>query len=69
MIRCYVTDDTLDNEGVASLVITGHASPLVCAGASALWNVFTDGLARLAKEHPKQMTYQATVKKKQSTRR
>ena len=69
MIRVYSVQDTLDNEGGSTLIITGHANEKVCAGVSALWATFNAGLAMLAKEYPKQIAYHATVKKKQSTRR
>jgi uncharacterized protein YsxB (DUF464 family) len=69
MIRIFMVQDTLDDEGASTLLITGHANPLVCAGVSALWHTFNDGLARIAKEHPRQVAYHATLKKKQSTRR
>jgi uncharacterized protein YsxB (DUF464 family) len=69
VIRVYTIQDTLDDEGASTLLITGHANEQVCAGVSALWHTFTDGLARMAKENPRHLAYHATLKKKQSTRR
>ncbi len=69
MIRVSVIQDTLDSEGGMVIYITGHANPVICAGVSAVVHTAIDGLARMAKENPKQLAYQSTLKKKQSTRR
>ncbi len=69
MIRVNVHLDSLDSEGGMVIYITGHATPVVCAGVSAVVNTAIDGLARMAKENPKHLAFQSTAKKKQSTRR
>jgi uncharacterized protein YsxB (DUF464 family) len=51
------------------IYITGHATSTVCAGVSAVVHTAIDGLARMAKENPKQLAYQSTLKKKATARR
>jgi uncharacterized protein YsxB (DUF464 family) len=69
MIRVQLVHDALDSEGGMVIYITGHATATVCAGVSAVVHTALDGLARMAKENPRQLDYQSTIKKKQSTRR
>jgi uncharacterized protein YsxB (DUF464 family) len=57
MIRVYAIQDTLDDEGGSTLVITGHANAQVCAGVSALWRTMLLGFAALAKAYPKQIVF------------
>ena len=64
MIRVYAIEDTLDDEGGCTLVITGHANPIVCAGASAIWRTMLAGYALIAKEYPRQLSFQLVQKKK-----
>lgn len=64
MIRVYAIQDTLDNEGGCTLVITGHGSEKVCAGASSLWATMLLGYAAMAKEYPRQISFQLVAKKK-----
>jgi len=64
VIRVYAIEDTLDDEGGCTLVITGHANPIVCAGASAIWRTMLAGYALIAKEYPRQLSFQLVTKKK-----
>jgi uncharacterized protein YsxB (DUF464 family) len=64
MIRVYAIQDELDNEGGLTLVITGHGSKKVCAGASALWHTMLLGYERMASEYPKEISFESIVKKK-----
>jgi hypothetical protein len=68
-IRVYAIEDTLDNEGGLTLVITGHGNEKVCAGASALWRTMLAGYALIAKEYPRQLSFQLVAKKKKVTGR
>ena len=69
MIRVYAIEDTLDDEGGCTLVITGHANPIVCAGASAIWRTMLAGYALIAKEYPRQLSFQLVQKKKKGKNR
>lgn len=69
MIRVTAIEDTLDSEGGLTLVITGHANATVCAGASALWRTMLAGYALIAKEYPRQLSFQLITKKKKVTGR
>jgi uncharacterized protein YsxB (DUF464 family) len=69
VIRIVALEDSLDNEGGCTLVITGHGSEKVCAGASALWATMLLGYAQMAKEYPRQISFQKVEKKKPSARR
>jgi uncharacterized protein YsxB (DUF464 family) len=69
MIRVTAIQDELDSEGGCTLIITGHASEKVCAGASALWATMLLGYAAMAKEYPKQISFQKVEKKKPTARR
>lgn len=74
MIRVTAVQDTLDDEGGSTLIITGHGSDnepghLACARASTLWHTMLLGFAALAKAYPRQVQFQKIEKKKQSTRR
>ena len=69
MIRVYAIEDTLDDEGGCPLVITGHANPIVCAGASAIWRTMLAGYALIAKEYPRQLSFQLVQKKKKGKNR
>jgi uncharacterized protein YsxB (DUF464 family) len=69
VIRVHVHQDALDSEGGMVIYITGHATSTVCAGVSAVVHTAIDGLARMAKENPKQLAYQSTLKKKATARR
>jgi uncharacterized protein YsxB (DUF464 family) len=64
VIRIVAVEDTLDNEGGCTLIITGHANPVVCAGASALWRTVLLGYAAIAKEYPRQLSFQLVKKEK-----
>lgn len=64
MIRVYAIEDSLDNEGGSTLVITGHANEKVCAGVSALWRTMLAGYALMAKTYPRQLSFQLVEKKK-----
>ena len=57
MIRAYSVEDTLDNEGGWTIILTGHGSENVCAGVSAILHAAVDGLERMAKENPRQLTF------------
>jgi uncharacterized protein YsxB (DUF464 family) len=63
VIRVYALEDSLDSEGGLTLIVTGHADEKVCAGASALWHTMLAGYAMMAKEYPKQISFQSAVKK------
>lgn len=69
MIRVYAIEDTLDSEGGLTLIITGHGNEKVCAGASALWRTMLAGYALIAKEYPRQLSFQLVAKKKKVTGR
>jgi uncharacterized protein YsxB (DUF464 family) len=69
VIRVYAIEDTLDDEGGCTLVITGHANPIVCAGASAIWRTMLAGYALIAKEYPRQLSFQLVQKKKKGKNR
>jgi uncharacterized protein YsxB (DUF464 family) len=69
VIRVTAIEDTLDSEGGLTLVITGHANATVCAGASALWRTMLAGYALIAKEYPRQLSFQLITKKKKVTGR
>jgi uncharacterized protein YsxB (DUF464 family) len=69
VIRVYAVQDELDSEGGCTLIITGHASEKVCAGASALWATMLLGYAEMAKLYPKQIAFQKVTKKKPTARR
>jgi uncharacterized protein YsxB (DUF464 family) len=69
VIRVYAIEDTLDDEGGLTLVITGHANPIVCAGASAIWRTMLAGYALIAKEYPRQLSFQLVQKKKKGKNR
>jgi len=62
VIRVYVVEDTLDDEGGSTLIITGH-DDVACAGVSAIWHAMVDGYERMAKEHPAHVAFEAVVKK------
>lgn len=64
MIRIVALEDSLDNEGGLTLIITGHGSKKVCAGASALWHTMLLGYERMASEYPKEISFESIVKKK-----
>lgn len=66
MIRVVAVEDSLDNEGGLTLIITGHANEKVCAGASALWHTMLGGYAMMARLYPKQISFQSIVKKKRT---
>jgi uncharacterized protein YsxB (DUF464 family) len=68
VIRITAVEDTLDDEGGSTLIITGHANEKVCAGVSALWATFNAGLAMMAKQYPRQISYQLVSKKKSARR-
>jgi hypothetical protein len=57
MIRVYAIEDTLDDEGGLTLVVTGHASKLVCAGMSAIWRTALAGIAEVARNYPGEVTF------------
>lgn len=63
-IRVVAIEDTLDSEGGLVLYITGHANEKVCAGASALWRTMLAGYALIAKEYPRQLSFQYILKAK-----
>jgi len=69
VIRVYAIEDTLDDEGGCTLVITGHANPIVCAGASAIWRTMLAGYALIAKQYPRQLSFQLVQKKKKGKNR
>lgn len=69
MIRIVAVEDSLDSEGGCTLIITGHANATVCAGASALWHTMLAGYALIAKNYPKQLSFQRVTKKKATARR
>jgi hypothetical protein len=62
VIRVYVVEDTIDDEGGSTLMITGH-DDFACAGVSAIWHAMVDGYERMAKEHPEHVAFEAVVKK------
>lgn len=69
MIRVTAVQDTLDDEGGSTLIITGHGSSnaagdLACARASALWHTMLLGFEAMAKKYPRQVHFQKIVKKK-----
>lgn len=63
-IRVYAIEDTFDDEGGSTLVITGHASEVVCAGVSAIWRTTLAGLEAVAASYPRQVSFQKIEKKK-----
>lgn len=69
MIRVVAVEDTLDSEGGLTLIITGHANATVCAGASALWRTMLAGYALIAREYPRQLSFQLVTKKRKVTAR
>jgi uncharacterized protein YsxB (DUF464 family) len=58
LIRVYSVEDSLDDEGGWTVVVTGHGNAETCAGVSAILSAAVDGLARIAKEYPRQVRFQ-----------
>lgn len=69
MIRVTAIEDTLDSEGGLTLIITGHANATVCAGASAVWRTILVAYSLIAKEYPRQLSFQLITRKKKVTGR
>jgi uncharacterized protein YsxB (DUF464 family) len=70
MIRIYAVEDTLDDEGCSTLIMTGHGSEdaegdLACRGASTLWFTMCLGFEDMAKSYPDQVSFQKIEKKSQ----
>jgi uncharacterized protein YsxB (DUF464 family) len=68
MIRIYAVEDTFDDEGGSTLIITGHGSDnsegdLACARISAVWGTILLGFADLAQTYPREVSFQKIEKK------
>jgi hypothetical protein len=64
MIRIVAVEDTLDQEGGCTLIITGHGDDRSCARASALWYTMLAGYKLMAESYPRQVSFQKIEKKK-----
>jgi len=66
VIRVYAVEDTLDQEGGCTLIITGHGDDRACARASALWHTMLAGYELMAKTYPRQVSFQLVRKAKRA---